>query len=838
MALFLGEASFAARRLRRTPGFTATAILTLATAIGACTVLYSVVYGVVLRPLPYPDPDDIVQLEQIGSSGARGHIFSDPDFEDLRDQTSSFAALTEFDQSNIAAASIGDLALRVRTANVSRGFFDVFHTEPALGRRFSDDETREGGPPVVIVSAQFWREHFPGVATMSEARLSVNGSSRTVIGVMPDGFAFPADTDLWIPREARFRNPFRVGQHWSVMGRIRAGIGLAAARADASAVAKRLKTQYGSETEMSDVAIVPLHDELVGKVRPLLFVLLASVGLLLAVACANLANVILARITTRRRELAVRAALGATGADLIVPIVAESCIVATCGGALGILIAGSVVHFTSLIEAASLPRVGAIGLSWAVVAFALGVTWLTALTLSLVAAWRERRPGIVASLKEASRGHTATRTVGRLRDSLVVAQLAISVVLLIGAGLLGRSLILLLDQNLGFRTTGILAMDTIVATPPRAHVSPDGIMLDDPSEPPRQAQLRQKIIERLAALPSVVDVGGIDSVPLTGQLQGGAFLIVSPADRDIEKTSLKQLVARLQADPAHTLTGNAEFRVATAGYFRAMGIPLVRGRLFDERDAPTAPHVAVISETLARNVWPHDDPIGVRVEYGAVDGDMRVLTIVGVVGDVRERGFDRPPLPMFYANDLQRPLIGAFAFTFVIRTANVPGAIVADARRVLHDVAPDIPPRFRTVKELVDTSVAGRRFTFLLSALFGGGALVVAVLGIYGVITFVVTERSHEFGVRIALGANVKDVQWLVLRQASRLIATGVGGGMVAALAMNRVLAAQLFGIRATDPVTYAGVAAFLVMAAAVACEVPALRASRVDPASILKSDG
>lgn len=838
MASFLGEASFAARRLRRTPVFTATAILTLATAIGACTVLYSVVYGVVLRPLPYPAPGDIVQLEQIGSSGSRSHIFSDPDFEDLRDQTSTFTALAEFDQSNVAAVTIGEVALRARTANVSRGFFDVFRTEPAIGRRFSDDEAREGGALAVIVSSQFWREHFAGAAAMSEARLRVNGSVYTVIGVMPDGFAFPPDSDVWMPREARFRNPFRTGQHWRVVARVRAGIGLAAARADASVVAKRVKTRYGGDTEMSDVAIVPLQEELVGSVRPLLYVLLASVGLLLAIACANLANVLLARISTRRRELAVRAALGATGADLIVPVVAESCIVSACGGALGILMAWSAVHSTSAIQAAGLPHVGAIDVSWSVVAFAVGVTWLTALVLSVAAAWRERRPGIVAPLNEAGRGHTASRTVGRLRDGLVVAQLAMSVVLLVGAGLLGRSLILLLNQNLGFRTSGVLAIDTIAAMPPRLQVSSDAVTVDNPSELPRQARLRQQVIERLARLPGVVDVGGIDSVPLTGQQQSGGFLIVSPVDRDIERVSMKQLVEMLQADPGHTHSGDAEFRVATAGYFRAMDIPLVRGRLFDERDGPAAPHVAVISETLARKVWPGEDPIGVRIEFGGVDGDPRVLTIVGVVGDVRERGFDRPPLAMFYANDLQRPLIGAFEFTFVIRTANAPAAVVADARRVLREVAPDVPPRFRTVEEVVDTSVAGRRFTFLLSAVFATGALVVALLGIYGVITFVVTERSHEFGIRIALGANVKDVQWLVLRQAGRLIAVGVGGGVAAALAMNRVLAAQLFGIHSTDPVTYVGVAVLLVITALVACEVPALRASRVDPATILKSDG
>jgi predicted permease len=379
----------------------------------------------------------------------------------------------------------------------------------------------------------------------------------------------------------------------------------------------------------------------------------------------------------------------------------------------------------------------------------------------------------------------------------------------------------------------VAAVD-LVSPFPHMRVAADGIHLDDPSAPARQARLNAKILDRLSSLVGVVDAGGIDTLPFGGGGSNGRFLIVPPGDHDIETLPFSALVDRL-SNPA--ATGDAEFRVASAGYFRAMEIPLQRGRLFDERDGSDAPHVAVISETLARTRWPNQDPIGIRVDYSGEDGDRHPFTIVGIVGDVRERGFAAAPPSMFYADFRQRPL-STFDFTFVLRTAVTPASIVPDARRVIRTIAPDVPPRFRTVEEIVDASIAGRRLTVLLATVFAASALLVAVLGMYGVVAFVVAERSGEFGVRMALGAQAADVQWLVLRQGARLILVGLALGLAAAVAGSRLLASQLFGIAALDPATYASVVALLAMCAFVACEVPALRATRVDPAAVLRANG
>jgi predicted permease len=833
MVSLLRDLRFAARLLRRTPGFTIVSVLTLGAAIGACTAMYSIVHGLILSPLPYPKSARIVQLAQIGAAGRNNINFSDPNFEDLRDQTTSYTAMAEFNQFGFSSIVVGNVPLRARVANVSRGFFDVLATEPIMGRRFSSDESREGGPSVVIVSQGFWREHFATTTDLSTALLKLNGDVHQVVGVMPAGFAFPPDTEIWKPREATNRNPYRTAHNWRVIARVRDGVSLAMARAETSGVARRLKAQFGQDTMMSDAAVLPLHDEMVGNVRPALLVLLASVGLLLVVACANLANVILARATARRRELAVRAAMGATSIEVVLPLVAESLIVAACGGALGVALAGALVRSTSLIDAAALPHVGEIRLSWPVLSFAIAITWLTALVLSLLAAWRERRPDVLASLRDAQRGQTAGGSVGRLRNGLVVAQLVVSVVLLVGAGLLGRSLMALLQERLGFRTTDIVAIE-MMSPRARFQITPRGLEFEDPSALPRQARLNQRIIEGLAQVPGVMDVGGSSVMPLSGGGPNGTFIVLAPNDPRANLRSFDQVVP-LMKDPS--ISGQADFRVASAGYFRVMGIPLVRGRLFDDRDGPDAPHVALVSETLARTRWPKQDPIGQQIQFGTMDGDMRLFTVVGVVGDVREAGFDVAPRPVFYADFRQRPT-QSFGFTFVVRTASAPSAMMADARRVIRSLAPEVPPQFRTIGEIVDRSVAGRRFTVLLSVLFAGAALLVAVLGIYGITAFLVAARTQEFGLRVALGAQSRDVHRLVLGQAGQLITIGVGGGLLVAYAVSRLLTSQLFGIRATDPLTYVVAATMLAFVAVLACEVPALRAMRVDPARVLRSDG
>jgi predicted permease len=827
LADLMRDISFAARLLIRTPAFTLVAILTLGLAIGACTAIYSVVHGIVLRPLPYPNPDRLVHLHQVDQNGRGGDQFSDPNFEDLRDQSVSFRALSEYSP-GVASVFARDQALRVGASAVSRGFFDVFGVDPARGRRFSAEEGRTGGPRAAIVSDRLWRETFGSAADLSTAHLRIGGDRYAIVGVMPRTFAFPADVDVWTARELEPRNPFRTGHNWQVVGRLADGVPIERARREATAIARRLKDRYGQDTLMADVSMVPLHEELVGRVRTVLLLLQASVVLLLAVACANLATLLLARASTRRRELAIRVALGASWLRVILPLIAEALVISGAGGALGVAIAASALRFTDVTQSANLPRIGAIDVSWPVVVFAIGITSSTAVALSALAGWRERRPDVVGSLKDAPRGQTAGTSVGHLRSTLIVAQLVVSVVLAIGAGLLGRSLVRLLHQDLGFRTAGRLAID--ITTPePKFRITPDRLLFDDPSRLPAQARLNERIIERLGKLPGVAGVGAINRLPLNGTGSSGTFAVVPSADAPTDVRSLAQLAR----DPART--GEAAFRVASAGYFRVMGIPLVRGRLFDARDVADAPHVALISESLARARWTGQNPIGAHVQFGGIDGDLRVFTVVGVVGDVRDRGFEVPPQPTFYADFRQRP-VTTFRFSFVAQTTVAPEAIVGDARRVLRDLAPDVPPRVRTISEIVDRSVAGRRFAFTLVSFFAGSAVLLAVLGIYGVIAFLASQRAHEFGIRMALGAQRIDIQRLVLGHAARLLIAGLALGIGVSLVASRLLSSVLFRVTPTDPATFVATVVILAGAALAACEVPALRATRADPARVLRA--
>jgi predicted permease len=823
---------FGLRGLRRSPGFTIVAVLTLGLAVGAATAMYGVVDGVVLRPLPYPGPEQLVELKQVYPSGRPG-LFSDPNFEDLRDGSDSFGPMAEY---NWATASIvaGSLPVRAGVASVSHDFLDVFRTFPAPGRRFAAEELREGGPRVAIVSDRFWRRHFSDVADLSLARLRVNGEACTIVGVMPAGFDFPTGTDIWTPREQRPRIPYRTGHNWEVVARLRDGVSVNSARVAATTVARRLKHQYGDATAMNDVAVIPLRDELVGRVRPVLFLLLASVVLLLGIACANLATLLLARISTRRREFAVRTALGARGSSLLVPIVAESLIIAVAGGLVGLIVATAGIRAVRFLDAAMLPRLSNINATGTVLVFGLLATSFTALIFATLVGWHARRLDLADALKDGERTHTRGVSAQRLRHALVIAQLALSVVLLIGAGLLGRSLAALLNQNAGFRQEGLLTI--MLSNPlPVVRIKDGELELADPTGPPRQARRYEQLLQRLRTLPGVVEVGGVDVLPMAGREgSNGTFLIVRDNDPRAQEVKTLRDMMPFFTDTART--GNAAFRVASAGYFRAMGIPLVRGRLFDERDGADAPHVALISDSLARTRWPHEDPIGLHIQFGNIDGDMRVFTVVGIVGDVRQGGLHTPPQSTFYAEYRQRPLL-SFDLTLVLQTMVPPSSLVADARRIIRELSPDVAPQFRSIDEVVRASVAGRRFTLGLTVVFAAAAMLVAILGIYGVLSYLVTQRSQEFGVRMALGARWTDIERLVLVEAGRLILLGLGIGTILALAGKRVLAGVLFGISSTDPVAYLGMGALLAFVAFLTCQVPAFRAARVDPVRALRAE-
>ena len=811
------------RSLRRAPGFTVVAIVTIGLAIGACTSMYSVVHGVVLKPLPYPEPDRLVHLWQRQRQGEQGN-FAEANFLDLRAAASSFSGVALYSQGTTAVIA-GTEPRRVSQAIVSRDFFDVFATEPEVGRRFATAELTEQGPQAAIISDRLWRQEYGARRDLSGARLRVRGTPTAVVGVMPAGFNFPAGTDIWMPRELTAASPFRTAHNWRVVGRLRERVSLAAARAEATSIARRLKETHGNDTWMTDVAVIPLRDELVGDVRGVLLLLLASVGLLLVVATASLANLLLVRATGRQRELAVRAALGASGSSLMIPLAAESIVLSIGGGVLGLGLASAVLGSLRANTLVSLPRVSEISLSWPVLGFALAVTLCTALALGVLIAWRVRRPGIVHWLKDAQRGSTGGASLRRVRNVVVVTQLSISVVLLVGAGLLGRSLSHLLSQNLGYRTDGILAVQTTIPRP-SIRFTASGIEVADPHSLSRQVEFNRVTIDRLSMLPGVTAAGGINALPLGSGYSNGTFLIV----RGDEPLAMRDL-GPLFNDPLRA--GIADFRVASAGYFTAMGIPLIRGRLFDVRDTAQAPHAAVISESLARKRWPDSNPLGVRIQFGGMDGDMTPFTIVGIVGDVRERGFDSQPPLMFYADYRQRPL-STFDFNVVLQTSVQPASLIPDARRILAEMAPEMPPRFQTIRQALDGTTASRRFTLGLTTFFAGAATLLALLGIYGVLSYLVEQRRQEFGVRMALGARPVDVRRLVMREATSLIVVGLTLGIGASLALSNLLDRLVFGITTTDMVTYAIVTVVLGVAALVAGQLPAMRATRVDPVRAL----
>ena len=808
---------YALRTLSRTPLFSIIAILTLALGIGATTAIFTVVDGVLLRPLPYPQPDRIVRAWEVTAKGGRIN-FSDPDFEDLRDQSRSFAALGEVSGSYLVSVAGTSEPVRANAALASKAFFQVMGVEPIRGRLFVSEEQHPGGRPAVVVSEAFWRTSLGGAPLGPNTTLTFEDQVYTVVGVMPSNLDYPVGTALWIPRELEERNPHRTGHNFQLVGRLAPGVSLDQARADVHTIAHRLEQQYGDETDMVDAALVPLREQLVGQLRPALLVLLGASAFLLLIACANVINLMMARMAAREGELALRLALGATRTRLVRQFVTEALVLATGGAALGVLLASGGIRALLAFQPGNLPRVGEIHVNWAVLLFALGISLLTALAMGLLTAWRAARGSLRDALAEAQRTQAGAGGSLRIRGALVVAQVAATLVLLVGAGLLGRSFVRLLAVDPGFRTEHALVLDVSL---------PSG---SDDAARRQTVGFYDDLFARLRAIPGVREVGGANVLPLGGTSAGdGDFLIMTRRDTSLRMADLE----RLFRNPSNT--GHAEFRVASSGYFRAMNIPLIRGRFFDDRDAPDAPHVAVISQSLAEKRWPNEDPIGKLIEFGNMDGDLRPFTIVGIVGDVREANLAAPPRPTFYAFYRQRPR-GASTLDIVMQgpTVETPTVITA-ARRAVRELRPDVPPRFRSIESVVSTSVADRRFTLLLIGVFGASALLLATLGVYGVISYVVTQRRQEIGVRIALGAQTGDVHKLVLREGAMLALGGVVIGGIAAFALTRLIAGMLFGVSPTDPVSFAAVALGLVGVVLLASFVPAHRAARIDPMLVLR---
>ena len=805
----------AVRVLMRNPGVTSIVVFTLALAIGATTAIFSVVYGVLLRPLPYPNPDRLMTISEINHRGTYSRL-ADPNFDDFRDRSRTFSAMAKY-SAYVDSVSGGSEPTRSLVARVSKDFFTVMGITPSIGRGFAKDDLREGAAPTVIVSHRYWAQYLGSAERLASFTLSIENRSFAVVGVMPAEFQFPANTDLWLPAELDPENRSRTSHNFSAVGRLRDDIGEAQANADLSAIAKDIIRHSDEQGDylMTDAAVIPLQTSLTGRVGSTLYILLGAVFFLLLVACANVTNLLLSQAAARGRELAIRHALGAGRGRLIRQFVAEAFVLLAIGGSIGVLVASTGITALLALAPSDLPRLDDVSLSWPVLGFAMGLSAVVAIALGLITAARATRRDPRDTLTDGGRGQVgaSSQHVGR---AIVAAQLAMTVVLLIGAALLGRSLLQVLSVDPGFRTEGIVAMNL------------DLPYSDDSAAKTRLSPFYADLFARLRVIPGVTEVAAANAVPLDGGLPDGQFLVIAPQEMPAK---MADLVAMSQQKER---TGTADYCAASPEYFHALGIPLVRGRLFDERDQPNQPHVAVVSESLARARWPGEDPIGRTVEFGNMDGDLRLLTIVGIVGDTHEYGLEQPPRPTMYVNLAQRP---RFSTVVIMRTSADPRAITAAARGVLHDLAPDVPPRFRTFAQIYTASIGARRFNVTLVAAFAATALILAVAGIYGVMAYNVMRRQREIGVRIALGATTRDVLRVILGQGLVTIAIGVCAGVAGALMLTRGLQALLFGITPTDPIAFAGVVLVLVGVASLACYVPARRGTRVNPVDALRQE-
>jgi putative ABC transport system permease protein len=815
MTSLLLDLRHGARLLVQSLGLSAIAIFTLALAIGATTAIFSVVYGVLLRPLPYPAPDRLMAVWEVNHRGTYSRL-ADPNFDDLRDRNRTFSAMAKYADWITPVAGTSE-PTRTDVASVAKDFFNVVGVQPSVGRGLTADDAHVGAEPVVIVSHRYWTQSLGAAQPLSTVHVRIENRIYAVVGVMPAGFEFPANVDVWRPAELNPENTSRTAHNYRAIGRLRDGVSAAQAAADVSGIAKDIVRRSTEQSDylLAGAAAIPLQTSLTGRVGSTLYVLLGAVFFLLLVACANVTNLLLAQAAARQRELAIRHALGAGRGRLVRQFVAEAVVLLTASCLAGLLIASLGVRALISLAPPDLPRLTDVSMNLAVLGFAMGLSALVAVALGLVTALRATSRDPRDTLVDGARG-TAGASSQRVGRMIVAAQLAITVVLLIGAALLGRSLLRVLSVNPGFRTDGILAMDLAL---------PDS---DDPAARTRLVPFYADVFDRLRALPGVDEVAAVNAVPMDGGLPDGMFLLVAPQDAP-KKTG--DLLALFQQKDR---TGTADYCAASPGYFHALGIPLIRGRLFDDRDRPDQPHVAVISESLVRARWKGANPIGQAIEFGNMDGDLRPLTIVGIVGDTHEYGLEQPPRPTVYMDLMQRP---RFATTVVMRSAADPRAITTAARTILKEVAPDVPPRFRTFAQIYAASLGARQFNLTLVAVFAATALLLAVAGIYGVMAYSVTQRRREIGVRVALGASPGQVFRIILGQGLLITTIGITIGVVAALGLTRTLETLLFDVRPTDPLTFAGVVAILMGVAMLACYVPARRATHADPVEALRQE-
>jgi len=815
MSGFWQDLRHALRLFRRNPGATLIMVFTLALAIGATTAIFSVVYGVLLRPLPYLGAERIVAVSEVNSNGRPSRL-ADPNFDDFHDQSQSFKAFAKY-SADTASVSGASQPTRAKVAAVTPEFLAVFGVQPVSGRDFTDDDNKKGAAPVALVSYGYWKQYLGSAQDLWQSHLKINNAVYSVIGVLPSGFRFPDDADVWLAADIDGENPSRTSHNYSGVGRLKDGASLAQAREEISSIARRIYEGSSENNEylLRDAAVVPLQESITGAVRSPLLILLGAVGFLLLVACANVANLLLAQASVRERELSIRSALGASRGRLVRQFLTEAFSLSLIGGVLGGLAARSGVAGLVAVAPPDLPLLDSVSVSVPVLLFTFMLITAVAAGLGAFTAYRATRD-LRKGLVEGGRGQAGSQSSQRIGRAIVAAQIAITLVLVIGAGLMGRSLMKVLDVDPGFRVDKILAMD--VSLP----------WAEDAKAKSAQGIFFSNLIERLKQIPGVRSAGAASALPMTGGLPDGMFLLMTQSEVPKTFSGFGSFFNQKER------IGKADFCAATDGYFHALGIPLISGRIFDERDGADAPHVCVISQSLAEDRWPGEVPIGRTIQFGNMDGDLRLLTIIGIVGDTHEYGLDQPPRPTVYVNLFQRP---RSVVTVAMLSDGDAHSVSSSARGILQELDPEIPANFRTLEQVYSASLGSRKFNVILIGFFGITALLLATAGVFGVMAYSVSRRTREFGLRVALGATSGNVLRMVVGQGMRTILAGVAIGIAGAFALTKTISSLLFGVTATDPVTFAGVTLLLIAVALVACYIPARRATKVDPLISLRSE-
>jgi len=796
MESFIQDLRFGARMLAKNPGFTLIAVLTLALGIGANTAIFSVVNGVLLKPLPYDQPGQLVQLWEDPGSGTRKNRIAPGAFLDWREHNTTFESLSVFGGANLNLTGVGEPE-RLNGVEVSACALEILRARPLLGRAFAPDEDQPGKDKVVVLTYRLWQRRWSGDAAIIGRTVQLGGQSYTVIGVLPPNFLPWETAEFVIPYVFSPQAAQQRGMHFlRAFARLKPGVSVEQAQVELNAFAQRLKPLYPASKKDWGVTVVPLHEEITGQIKPTLLLLLGAVALVLLIACANVANLLLARASARQRELTIRAAIGAGRWRIVRQLLTESALLALLGALCGFLLAYWSVDALPRLITVNMPRAQEVSLDMRVLGFTLLVSLVTGLAFGLAPAYQAARLNLNGTLKESGRG-SLSNARNRLRGGLVVAEVALALMLMVGAGLLLKSFIRLSSVPPGFNPQNALTM---------------GITLPEKKYPDaaRRSAFFMQAIQRIEALPGVTAAGLTWTLPVIGGPPSNRF--------------------KIEGRKSEPEGGDADFDYCTPNFFRALGIPLLKGRVFEAGDAAESPRVVIVNEALVRAYFPNEEPLGQRLRI-----ENESWEIVGVVGDWRSRGLGEKVSPRYY---MPQPFSKWGSGSLIVRTAGAPLALAESVRKAILTVDAEQPvANLRTLEDVIATSVAQRRLTLRLIGVFAVLALLLAALGLYGVMAYVVTLRTNEIGVRLALGAQTRDVLRMVVRQGMTLVGIGLLIGLIGAFSLTRFIAAQLYEMSPVDPATFALVSLLLTGVALLACYIPARRATKVDPLIALRHE-